>query len=311
VKKIIKDYFSFNKTERRGLFVLLSIIVLLIIVNICLPYIIPRKLYDFSAFQKEIDIFEKQKIDLANESQKDKSNWKDFDYSHPEQSVEVSKLNPFPFDPNTMVQADWKRLGLTDRQIKTIMNYKAKGGTYQSKQDFKKMYCISPQEYEVLSSYIQLPETAEKNNGFAGQNEKPKKDELALSIEINKASADDFMKIKGIGEYFANKIISYRSSLGGFCRKEQLLEVSKMDSVRYFQILPFITINSNAIRKLDVNSATFEELSKHPYIGYNIALSLTNYRNTHGKFKLLSDIKKSALITEVVYQKISPYLRLE
>ena len=130
-------------------------------------------------------------------------------------------------------------------------------------------------------------------------------------IEINTAAEEDFERIKGIGKFFAKQIVEYRRALGGFYCKEQLLEVYKMDSVRYAQMLPNITINPAAHRHKDVNSATFDELSQHPYIGHNIALSLINYRNKHGAYQQLEDIKKSALVTEAVYAKISPYLRAE
>jgi competence protein ComEA len=190
-----------------------------------------------------------------------------------------------------------------------IMNYRTKGGKYRCKSDFKKMFCITEDEYEILAPYIQLPDTVERKSTF--QNEKKPFREETFTIEINTATEEDLDRIKGIGAYFAKQIVEYRRSLGGFYRKEQLLEVNKMDSSRYAQILPYITVNAAAVRHLDVNSASFEELSKHPYIGYNIALSLINYRTKHGKFRQLQDIKSSALITDKVYTRISPYLRAE
>ena len=65
------------------------------------------------------------------------------------------------------------------------------------------------------------------------------------------------------------------------------------------------------IQKININTVSFDELKSHPYIGYNIALSLINYRKQHGEYTVLSDIKKSALVTEDVYEKISPYLTIQ
>lgn len=310
MKKVLLEYLSFNKTERRGLFVLLTLLTIIILAKLMLPWFITQKSYDFTAFQQEIIAFEKSRVKYENKWEKKHYEKRSFDYAYPEQSAEQSKLTPYPFDPNQLNQEGWEKLGLTGRQVKMLQNFQSKGGKFRSKADFKKMYCISPTEYEVLAPFIQLPDTASKTTtSFA--KDSPWKDEETLSIEINAAQVEDLMKLKGIGEYFAKKIIAYRSSLGGFLRIEQLLEVPKMDSSRYQQLLPMLTINPNAIRRKNVNTATFEELSSHPYIGYNIALSLTNYRQAHGRFAQLADIKKSALVTDKVYQRIAPYLRVE
>jgi competence protein ComEA len=309
MKKLVKDYFSFNKIERQGIFVLLTIILLLIAANLILPYMVPSLKYDFSSFHKEIEEFERNRIMIQEEKRKDKSR-KEFDFSQPDKSVAISNIRPYNFDPNTLTQEQWLKLGLTEKQVRMIMNYRSKGGIYRSKKDFKKMYCISQDEYEILAPYIQLPDSIDFQKLYPSE-KKPSYKEDIYTIEINTAGEEDLDRIKGIGAYFATQIIDYRRSLGGFYRKEQLLEVHKMDSARYAQMLPYITLNTAAIRHMDVNSATFEELSKHPYIGYNVALSLINYRVKHGKFKQLQDIKKSALVTEELYAKISPYLRAE
>ena len=49
---------------------------------------------------------------------------------------------------------DYKKLGLSEKQINTINNYKNKGGTFKTKEDFKKMYVISDEEYKRLEPYI-------------------------------------------------------------------------------------------------------------------------------------------------------------
>jgi DNA uptake protein ComE-like DNA-binding protein len=39
-------------------------------------------------------------------------------------------------------------------------------------------------------------------------------------------------------------------------------------------------------------------------------LSILNMRKVHGAFAAVSDIKKSALVTDKIYNKLSPYLRV-
>jgi len=129
-----------------------------------------------------------------------------------------------------------------------------------------------------------------------------------IIIELNSADTTDLKKLEGIGSSFAKRIISYRNRLGGFAKKEQLLEVYGMDSTRYSEFSDFVSVNTFLITQININTATFNELKSHPYIGYNIALSLVNMRKSQGKFNAVSDIKKSVLISEKLYEKLLPYI---
>lgn len=239
----------------------------------------------------------------------------DYNQTRKELSFEISTkeqktlhLNPFPFNPNEFNYNMGKSLGLTERQIQSIIKYLQKGGRFRTKSDFKKMYLISPEEYQVLEPYILLPDsipktTYEKN--YSSQS--PGK---IQKIELNSADSLDLLKIKGIGPYFAHKILQYRKRLGGFYNIQQLLEIKGIDSSKLQNFEEFIYVNPVLVRRIDVNQATFDELKAHPYISYNIALSIVNYRKQHGSFKSLDDLKKCKLVTENIFHKILPYLEI-
>lgn len=305
--KNIKDFFSFNKSERRGIFILSSLIFLVILFDISMPLFISHRKYDTTQFAKEVNAFlQSQKI--INKKTIPDQHSDNFDIFEANNTNQQKQLTPFTFDPNTITPEQWQQIGLSPKQIKTLMNYRSKGGKYYKKDDFKKMYCISEKEYAVLEPYIEIKISQNTNQAYDVHKKEAKT--IAL-VEINSASADELMAINGIGPYFADKIISYKISLGGYYKISQLLDIPKMDSTKFSGISSFLDVNPEAIRKIDVNTATFEDLKKHPYIGYNISLSLVNYRTKHGKFKQLSDIKQSALISEKVYEKISHYLRVD
>jgi competence protein ComEA len=306
MKKFIKDYFAFSKAERNGVFVLVALIFMLIMTCQLYPYFLPAEHWDFSTYGGIIDSMER----ISKEREQGRSRAGGvFDFSFPEQSVETSRLQPFDFFPDTMKTADWLRLGLTQRQAGMLEKYMKKGGRFRTRGDFKKMYCISEAEYLVLEPFIRLPEELPvrmlKDTGRSQKSMSP-----VVQTELNSAGEEELLKLKGIGNYFARKIITYREQLGGYIAMEQLLEIPKMDSARYEQISAQLSLNPLAIRKLSVNEASFESLSRHPYIGYNVALSLTNYRSQHGPFKELRDIRKSALVTEERFLRMSPYLKL-
>ena len=64
------------------------------------------------------------------------------------------------------------------------------------------------------------------------------------------------------------------------------------------------------VKKININTATIDEMKAHPYIKYSIANPIVAYRNEHGSFSKIEDIKKVMAITDEIYKKIAPYLTL-
>jgi competence protein ComEA len=306
VIKEIMVFFTFSKSERRGILVLITLILLLILFNIVYPYFVSQKKYDYSAFDREVQAFLKTQQDSSNK-RKSYPSKEDFDIIDVDRSFAEHKLTPFLFDPNTLTLEQWLTLGFTAKQAKVIENYCSKGGKFYDKEDFKKMYCISADEYAILEPFIDI----KLNKPDYPKKEFTKKENVNPKTDINSASIEDLIRIKGIGNYYATKVVEYRIKLGGYYSVDQLLEIPKMDSSRLQPLLPFLEVNPNAIRKINVNQADFDQLKSHPYIGYNIALALINYRTKHGNYVQLTDIKKSMLINDKNYFKISHYLCVE
>ncbi|MFZ4399011.1 MAG: helix-hairpin-helix domain-containing protein [Bacteroidales bacterium] len=308
MKKIInqiKYYLSFTKGERRGIFVLINLVILLIILRIFIfPFLIKTQNIDFSIFEKEIMAFEKSTDSITihefNKKKKD-----GFDFNNSDKSFAEIKLKPFFFNPNALNDEQWKLLGLSEKQTKVLMNYRLKGGKYYKKEDFKKMFCISIEEYKILEPYILIPDKNIKNQQVLKFETKPKP---LFIVEINTADTNDLQEVKGIGASFARRIANYRDKLGGFMKKEQLLEVFGMDSTRYEQIKASFTVNTSIIQKININKASIQDLKKHPYFDYYLAKSIVIYRSKNGDYQSVSDIKKANLIYDDFYDRVSPYL---
>jgi len=284
----LKDFFHFSQTERRGIIALLIILFLLIISPLFFSYFKDDKPTDFSAFEKEIIAFENSRV-----IEKDSIHSGQTDLPNPK-----NKIIPFEFDPNNLPDEKWKALGLNNKQIKVIKNYEAKGGKFYKKEDLKKIYSIKSEEYSLLEPFIRI---ADNNR---------KKVELTSVIEINSADSMELLKIKGISPWLAKGIIKYRNLLGGFANKEQLLEVYHLDSAKYIRIEKFITVNKSLIKKINLNSATFGQLNNHPYIKYEIASLIVNYRQKHGDFKTLDELRNLGKTINDHYEKLAPYFFL-
>jgi DNA uptake protein ComE-like DNA-binding protein len=129
-------------------------------------------------------------------------------------------------------------------------------------------------------------------------------------IELNSADSLALIKLKGIGKVLASRILKYRSMLGGFAFKEQLKEVYGIDSVLYQSIQTYISVNPEAIQKININFADAQSLGKHPYVKYDKAKAIIYYRKQAGEFESLEDIKNAVFLSEEEFQKLEPYLEL-
>lgn len=296
-----KLFFGFSKPERRGIIILVTIIIFFVLLRIFyVDFIQKKSKLNIKEFSADIEKF----LSNIDTSQPTYTSRKDnFDFNNSDKSFSINQLNPFPFNPNEMSKDQWKKLGLRDKQISVIENYISKGGKFYKKDDFKKMYCISSEEYTVLEPFINIPNlnSNEINRNTIHQKKK-------LIFELNSSDTTDLQEVSGIGSSFAKRIIKYRDMLGGFVNTDQLLEVFGMDSTRYNQILPQLVVDTTNIKKIDINNITLQELKKHPYFGYYLAKSIITYREKKGNFKSLIDLKKVPLIYDDIYEKISSYL---
>ncbi len=313
-----KDYFSFSRRERRGIFALLIIILLQIGILIYLNYFSSKEPpQDFSKFEKQVNDFYAA-LDSADSST-DEPSQNNFKTKEEYASLNAKKkIELFTFSPNNLSEEDWRRLGFSDKQIKVIKNYESKGGKFRSKEDVKKMFCITERDYNRIEPYISIPETEKENTKppkaslAESGSERVKYEKTKILVDIGIADSIELDKLKGIGPSFAHRISVYREKLGGFVRLEQLHEVWGFTDSLYKSLLPTICLkDSTNIRKINLNTADFKELNSHPYIGYQLAGIISNYRKQHTGFRSVDEIKKIPLVNDELYSKLVPYLKIE
>ena len=219
---------------------------------------------------------------------------------------EVKVVEYFNFNPNTITKKEWATLGFKDWQIKTIFNYKSKGGKWNSKEDVKKIYGLDKTDYIKLEPYILLPkkiDTKDYSNN---------KKDYTIKVDINTANTKELTNLKGIySEKYAAIIIKHRDKLGGFTSKEQLKEVWNMTDKTYNGLINQVVIGKYKPKKINLNSSTTQQLANHPYIDWKTANAIFKYRKANGQYKSIEDIKKIHLINKKTYLKIAPYLKIE
>lgn len=208
------------------------------------------------------------------------------------------------FNPNHYLINDWMKLGLSEKQAKVVLKFTSRG--IYSNEQLKKIFVIPEQLYNLIKDST-FYETKSYTKDYKNET---KVEKQIILVEINSASQEELETIPGIGSFYAKNIIKHRQRLGGFCKKEQLLEVWKFDSEKYDAIEKFVKVNVQEIQKINLNSIKVEELKSHPYLDWNKANSIIKIRDKKGGYKSIDEIKESVLIDEELFEKLKPYLSL-
>lgn len=247
-------------------------------------------------------------------------NDEDGNYNEPKERPyeRTAKGELFPFDPNTLDADGWKRLGLRDKTISTIQNYLSKGGRFRKPEDIKRIYGLFPDEAERLLPYVTISEaptertyTERKDFAEAGNVPTPRPTYTPRTVDINTADTSAFIALPGIGSKLAFRIVNFREKLGGFYSIDQVGETYGLPDSTFQKIRSRLTITTAPFKQIDINKADVNQLRAHPYIKWNVANVIVQYRAAHGNYTSLNDLKKIEIIDEQLFKKISPYLTLQ
>ena len=168
---------------------------------------------------------------------------------HTRRSVES-----FPFDPNTISLEDLQRLGFSQKQAQSILNYREAGGRFHRPSDFAKSFVVADSVYRRLEPYIQIP-----------------------LLDINAADSTAFDQLPGIGPYYAAKMVEYREELQGYSFPEQLLDIWNFGQERLDGLKDLIEVGPCA--PFPLWALQEEELGEHPYIDRHAAHAIVLFRD--------------------------------
>lgn len=132
---------------------------------------------------------------------------------------------------------------------------------------------------------------------------------ILLNLEMNRATLMEWNQMPGINSYLSERIIKYKNYLGGYHKKEQLLEVFGMDSSIYKGMQVYLIVDS-VWHQFDLNEVDFKVLLGHPYFDYDLVKSIFNYKAQHKGYDSLPQLKEIHLVNDELYGKIAPYLAI-
>jgi len=127
-------------------------------------------------------------------------------------------------------------------------------------------------------------------------------------IDINRADSAQLLPLPGIGPVFAGRIIKYRNLLGGFVDADQLGEVYGMPGETINRIRNRLWIDSSAIRKIRIDSASFGELLRHPYLEYEDVKALVEYREFQGDIRSARELRENHVLPDSTIKRMDGYL---
>lgn len=320
----IKDYFTFTKKERRAVIILAVLAVFFCLLPTLFPFLVKG--------DNEVVIDKETEAKLASMKTEEKETRQQYDdedritdWYQPKQNTYPSresyaKGELFYFDPNTATPDEWKRLGVKDKTIQTILKYRDKGGRFRKAEDISRIYGLSSKDAERLLPYVQIKtetppsySTASPvplNNSTSPESKSVSKESKSKPVDINSADTAEWKTLKGIGSFYAKKIVNFRTKLGGFATVEQVGETFGLPDSTYQAIKPFLQNNNPALKQININTATVDELKAHPYIKFGLANAIVQYRTQHGEFKSVSEISNIGAVDEAFFKRIAPYLTI-
>lgn len=228
------------------------------------------------------------------------------------------------FDPNTADSSTLVHLGFKPWQAKNLLKYRAKGGRYRRPEDLKRLYGMTDSMYQTLQPYIQIVRTEVDSLRMDSMgrdslwrdtiryDSMPKWQHVKKDTILNLRTADttELKMIRGVGSYRAKQIVRYRDALGGFVRVEQLREVEGMELVADSVMKHFVLDSAN-VKQLNVNSMGVRQLSRHPYLRFEEAKAIYEFRRRKIKLDSIAQLYDLEALSDETIKKVAPYLNFD
>lgn len=293
MKQLLAAWLRYSRAERIGQAVLCALLFILLLGRLTAKYWVhppQENLEEERRFQEAYAQWQAQQAPLEDEP------------GNIEGQLVEGTL--FYFDPNTLDSAGFLRLGMPQRAVRGLMNWRRKGKHFYKPEDLKPLYNLPPETYARLAPFIRIEGDRRDENRFAASSfQRPE------FIDLNTADSATLDRyLPGIGAVLAHKIVTRRAMLGGFLRHEQLLEVYKFPDSTFQKMKAQLRLDAAAVHKLDLNKASAAQLGSHPYIGEKLAENIVLYREGIGGYQRIEQLRQAPLMNEEIYRKIAPYL---
>jgi DNA uptake protein ComE-like DNA-binding protein len=272
----LKSLFMFTSDQRKGILVLLFVIVVLQLGYYFVDFTNPT---NENSIDKKEWLAVQSKIDSINES-------------NPKHIAKV-----YPFNPNFITDYKGYKLGLSVQEIDRLLAFRKENKYVNSAEEFQGVTKVSDSLLSAIAPYFKFPDWVKNKDAYKKsviykQKAFVQKGKIVLA-DINKATQEDLIKIYGVGEVISLRILKLKESLGEFVSMEQMKDV--------WGLSPEVIDNLNAhfkvfaypnIKKIDINNASIKEIAQFPYFKYALAKQIVTYRSMNGNIQTIEDLTK-------------------
>jgi DNA uptake protein ComE-like DNA-binding protein len=289
----------FTSSDRKGL-LFLSLLIIII-----------QLLYYYIDFEKEEITVDKQEI-LSFQNEIDSL-----------KLIEIEKRKPkiYPFNPSFLTDYKAYKLGMSPLEYDRLQAFRKEGKYINSIKEFQTVTGISDSLLATMSPYFKFPDwvvkkqRAKKTGNLSNKNtlsNQAKKDFPKEKQDLNTATPEELIKIKGIGDKLAKRIIKYREVLKGYSDDSQLYEVWYLDKEVANRVLQrFTVLTKPNIQRININEASFKEVLHLPYIDYKLTKKIFDLRNELAEIQSLEELKQIDSFPIDKFDRISLYLKAE
>lgn len=311
-----KEFLYFSRGERRGILVLITGIILVFLSGYIYLYQRERRPLSDEAIRRQATAIAEYESFITSIQEKEQK-WDNKPNASSKKQLPTAILTRF--NPNTADSTTFCQLGLPGWMARNILRYRSKGGKFRKAEDFRKIYGMTEEQYQILLPYIHItPEDTETktarlysspadNDSTVASRIMPEKYPAGTLVDLNRADTTELKKIPGIGSGIARLIIGYRQRLGGFYSITQLQEIN-LDTNR---LQPWFFIDTQAICPINLNRSSIEKLRNHPYINFYQAKAFVEYRKKKGILHSLKPFTLYEEFSDTDLERISHYICFE
>lgn len=316
---------AFSRREQHGIIFLSVLIVLMGAARVLFPLVSGSPEIELTANVEDYFNTDENKTRESKESTTTRKTQRQYELTN--------------FDPNKVTVTELHTMGLSAYVIVNWMKYLEAGGRFSSPGDIQKVYGVdsvlayqmkpfvaidskskpdagvfkksgnSESRSHVSSEYNTDVFTTDDSFSENGEEEIFGSNEFETAkIDINQANAEDFRKLRGIGEVFSKRIIAFRDLLGGFYEVDQLGEVYGISEELLEDIRDYLKIERGPQQKININKTSLHKLRAHPYLDFYQARDIIEYRKEYGSIHDQSVLTSLPSFDDRSARRVLPYL---